>query len=105
MTQSDTSVFLVPEERIADKVLLIRGIKVMLDRDLAELYGVETRRLNEQGSRNRERIPEDFMFQLSKEEFKDWKSQFAISNPAVKWVFERDLTQSPSKAWQCYQAS
>ena len=56
----------------------------MLDRDLAELYRVETRRLNEQVSRNRERFPEDFMFQMSQEEFALWKSQFAISNSAVK---------------------
>ena len=49
-------------------------------RDLARLYGVETFRLNEQVKRNIERFPEDFMFQLTKEEFEDWKSQFAISN-------------------------
>ena len=52
----------------------------MLDRDLAALYQVETRRLNEQVKRNISRFPADFMFQLTKEEFENWKSQFAISN-------------------------
>ena len=52
----------------------------MLDRDLARLYGVETRVLNQAVQRNIERFPEDFMFQLDKEEFENWKSQFAISN-------------------------
>jgi hypothetical protein len=67
-------------ERIENKILLIRGQKVILDRDLAELYGVETRRLNEQVKRNIKRFPDDFMFQLNDNEFKNWKSQFAISN-------------------------
>ena len=52
----------------------------MLDRDLARLYGVETRVLNQAVQRNIERFPDDFMFQLSKEEFENWKSQFATSN-------------------------
>ena len=52
---------LVPVERIANKIYLIRDVKVMLDRDLAELYGVETKRLKEQVRRNIERFPEDFM--------------------------------------------
>lgn len=52
----------------------------MLDRDLAEMYGVETRRLKEQVNRNRERFPGDFMFELSAEEFSYWRSQIAISN-------------------------
>ena len=61
----------------------------MLDRDLAELYGVETRRLNEQVKRNIERFPEDFMFQLTKEEFENWKSQFATSNSIVMGARKR----------------
>ncbi|HCI12608.1 MAG TPA: DNA-binding protein [Gallionellaceae bacterium] len=65
---------------IETKILLIRGQKVMLDADLAELYGVETRRLNEQVRRNSERFPEDFMFQLTVEEFANLKSQFATSS-------------------------
>ncbi|MCK9337609.1 MAG: ORF6N domain-containing protein [Arcobacteraceae bacterium] len=67
-------------ELISNKIYNIRGLQVMIDRDLAELYHVETRRLNEQVKRNIERFPEEFMFQLSKEEFENWKSQFATSN-------------------------
>ncbi len=55
----------VPLERIQQGILLIRGKRVMLDADLAELYGVSTKRLNEQVKRNRDRFPEDFMFQLT----------------------------------------
>ena len=69
-----------PVEQIESLILTIRGKQVMLDRDLARLYGVETGRLNEQVKRNIERFPEDFMFQLNKEEFENWKSHFAISN-------------------------
>ena len=67
-------------ERIRNKIYEIRGKKVMLDRDLAELYHVETRRLNEAVKRNIERFPLDFMFQLSKEEVHYWMSQIATSN-------------------------
>ncbi|MFA6431317.1 MAG: ORF6N domain-containing protein [Candidatus Margulisiibacteriota bacterium] len=59
---------LLPEERIERRILVIRGQKVMLDRDLAELYGVSTKRLNEQVKRNIRRFPADFMFQLTKSE-------------------------------------
>ena len=59
---------LIPMERIENKIYLIRGQKVMLDRDLAELYEVETWRLNEQVKRNRERFPDDFMFSLTRRE-------------------------------------
>ncbi|MCD4791382.1 MAG: ORF6N domain-containing protein, partial [Bacteroidales bacterium] len=55
----------------------------MLDRDLAELYGIETKRLKEQVRRNIERFPEDFMFELTKEELKNWRSQFATSNQYI----------------------
>jgi len=65
---------------IQDKIYTIRDMQVMLDRDLAELYGVETRRLNEQVKRNIERFPKEFMFQLAKNELDNWKSQFATSN-------------------------
>ena len=71
---------LQPLENIENLIQVIRGKQVILDRDLARLYRVETFRLNEQVKRNIERFPEDFMFQLSKEEFENWKSQFAISN-------------------------
>jgi ORF6N domain len=75
---------IIPVERIEQAILLIRGQKVMLDRDLAKLYGVSTGRLNEQVRRNSKRFPADFMFQLSKEEFEDWISQIAISNPGAR---------------------
>jgi len=64
-----TSKLAIPDEIITNKIYLVRDKKVMLDKDLAELYGVETRRLNEQVKRNIGRFPEDFMFQLTKEEF------------------------------------
>lgn len=65
---------------IQSKIYEIRGQKVMLDRDLAEMYGVETRVLNQAVKRNIERFPEDFMFQLTDEETTDWKSQIVMSN-------------------------
>jgi len=71
---------LVPDKIIMDKIYLIRDQKIMLDRDLAELYGVETKRLKEAVKRNLFRFPEDFMFELSKDEFENWRSQFATSN-------------------------
>lgn len=64
---------------IQPMIRIIRGKQVMLDRDLSAIYGVETKRLNEQVKRNIERFPDDFMFQLTKEEFEEWKSQFATS--------------------------
>ena len=68
------------ENKVESLIRVIRGQQVMLDRDLAELYGVETRRLNEQVKRNIERFPEDFMFQLTPNEFDNLKSQFATSS-------------------------
>ena len=70
----------VPIERIEKAILLIRGQKVMLDRDIAELYGVETRALKQAVRRNIKRFPGDFMFELTKEEFENWRSQFVTSN-------------------------
>ncbi len=70
----------IPDEVVMSKIYLIRGMKVMLDKDLAELYGVETRTLKQQVKRNIERFPKDFMFQMTKEELKNWRSQFVISN-------------------------
>ena len=75
---------LVPVERIESKIFLLRGKKVMLDRDLAELYGVETKYLKRQVRRNLDRFPPDFTFKLSKQEFKDWRRQFVTSNSADK---------------------
>jgi len=72
---------LVPAERIERAILQIRGHKVMLDRDLAELYGVPTKRLNEQVRRNRDRFPADFMLRLTGEEVRSLRSQIATSKP------------------------
>jgi len=75
-----TEAIVLADEAIMNKIYLIRGKKVMLDRDLAELYGVETRVLNQAVRRNEKRFPVDFMFQLTAKELDDWKSQFVISN-------------------------
>ena len=80
---------LVPEKRILRTILFVREEKVVMDSDLAELYGVETRRLNEQVRRNIEKFPEDFMFQLTKVEFENLKSQFATSSSV--WGGRRKL--------------
>ncbi len=68
------------EQKVVSKIYLIRGKKVMLDRDLAELYNVETKILNQAVKRNKNRFPEDFMFQLNTKEFENWKSQIVTSN-------------------------
>ena len=70
----------VPIERITTMIYLIRGQKVMLDRDLAELYGVETKQLKRAARRNIGRFPGDFMFELTKQELTDWRCQFGTSN-------------------------
>ena len=69
----------IPLERIQRRILLIRGEKVLLDADLAKLYGTTTKRLNEQVSRNRKRFPCDFMFRLTGQEVTDLRSQIATS--------------------------
>lgn len=79
MNPTRTALAVMPE-RIESKIFLIRGKKVMLDRHLAELYGVETRALNQAVRRNKVRFPEDFMFQLNPQEMRIWKSQIVISN-------------------------
>ena len=71
---------LVPIELIANKIYLIRGIKVMLDKDLAELYGVETKVLKQAVRRNIGRFPADFMFELTKNEFNNLRSQIVTSS-------------------------
>ena len=70
----------VPDEIVIRKIYLVRGIKIMLDKDLAELYGVETKALKQQVKRNKERFPEDFMFELSRDEFNILRSQIVTSN-------------------------
>jgi len=71
---------LLPDELIINKIILLRDQKVLVDRDLAELYDVDTRTLNQAVKRNLKRFPEDFMFQMTKEEFEIWRSQIVISN-------------------------
>jgi len=70
----------IPDETIINRIFVIRGEKVMLDQDLAVLYQLETKRLNEQVKRNASRFPDDFMFRLTKKEWKDLKSQNATSS-------------------------
>ena len=80
---------LIPEKRILKIIMLVRGEKVILDSDLAKLYGIETRRLNEQIRRNIDKFPNDFMFQLTKDEFENLKSQIATSSSG--WGGRRKL--------------
>jgi cell division septum initiation protein DivIVA len=70
---------LIPDDIISSKIYLIRNQKVMLDKDLSELYAVETKQLKRQVRRNSERFPEDFMFELSQQEFDNLRSQFGTS--------------------------
>ena len=74
---------MIPDEVIMDKIYLIRGMKVMLDRDLASLYKAETKQLKRAVRRNIERFPEDFMFELTKEELENWRHQFGTSNKEI----------------------
>jgi DNA-binding PadR family transcriptional regulator len=71
---------LVIQSEVGERILTIRGKEVMLDRDLAELYQVNTKVLNQAVKRNIKRFPSDFMFQLTKEEFENWRSQTVTSN-------------------------
>jgi len=79
----------VPLEQIERRIHIIRGAKVLLDFDLAELYGVETRALVQAVKRNLERFPEDFMFKLSSGELEQWRSQFVTSKPGAKMGLRR----------------
>jgi phage regulator Rha-like protein len=80
---------LMSTEIIERKIYLIRGMKVMLDSDLAELYQVETRTLIQAVKRNVKRFPPEFMFQVSEKEFKKWRSQIVMSNPGAKMGLRR----------------
>lgn len=79
-----TETELVTSEQITEKIYLIRDVKVMLDRDLAALYRVETKYLKQSVRRNISRFPDDFMFELSKEEFANLRSQIATSDSDKK---------------------
>ena len=72
------------DDSIRSRILTIRGVQVILDRDIAILYGVETKALNQAVKRNRERFPDRFMFQLTEEELGNWKSQIVTSNPSLE---------------------
>lgn len=72
------------DEAVMNKIYLIRGQKVMIDRDLAELYEVETKRLKESVRRNESRFPKDFMFEMTKKEFENWRTHFASSTKEDK---------------------
>ena len=80
---------IVSTETIESRILLLRGQKVLLDADLASLYGVQTRVLNQAVKRNLNRFPADFMFQLSAKEFENWRSQSVMSNPGAKMSLRR----------------
>ena len=80
MTRKGIKKVTVPLEQITGKIFLIRDQKVMLDRDLAELYGVQTKALKQAVRRNVNRFPPDFMFELKKEEFQNLRSQFVTSS-------------------------
>ncbi|MGA2091529.1 MAG: ORF6N domain-containing protein [Endomicrobiales bacterium] len=71
---------IIPQAHIENKIFVIRGARVMLDSDLADMYGVSTKRLNERVQRNIKRFPIDFMFQLQKKEYEALRSQIATSN-------------------------
>jgi hypothetical protein len=93
MAPQTSSATLVTLDKIQQRIHVVRGQRVMLDFDLAQLYGVTTARLNEQVSRNRERFPEDFAYQLTQQEFTDLISQIAISSDGhggrrkLPWAF------------------
>ena len=94
MNENKEDKIMLPEEKIINKIYVIRGRKVMIDRDLAELYGVKTRVLNQAARRNKKRFPEDFMFQITLEDLKDWKSQFVISNSEKMGLSKPPLVSS-----------
>ena len=95
---------LVPAEIIDRKIYWIRGHKVMLDRDLADLYGVKTYNLNKAVKRNIDRFPQDFMFQLTKEEAGSLRFQIGMSKVGGRAVGATCPTPSPNKAWPCFLA-
>lgn len=78
-------------DAVISKIYLIRGQRVMIDKDLAELYAVDTRVLNQAVRRNKERFPKDFMFQMTAKEFENWKSQIVTSNSVKMGLRKRPL--------------
>lgn len=84
---SGQSVLLPSQNEIQRRIYSIRGVQVMLDRDLAQLYQVETKVLNQAVKRNMKRFPDYYMFRLAEEEWNNWKSQFVTSNYMRKMKF------------------
>lgn len=80
MKQKQIDIITIPSEMIVSQIYVMRGKKVMIDRDLSVLYGIDTRILKQSVKRNIDRFPGDFMFQLNKDEFENWRSQFVTSN-------------------------
>ena len=94
-TVEETSAVCVDDDCIRAKILTLRGIQVILDRDIAMLYGVETKVLNQAVKRNRERFPDRFMFQLTEEELGNWKSQIVTSNPLLEQTIRMGIRRAP----------
>jgi hypothetical protein len=92
----------IPIEQIDEMIRTIRGVRVMLDRDLAKIYGVPTFRFNEAIKRNRDRFPPDFMFQLTREEFGSLKSQVARSKPGNSSQFAMSSWKHRGAAYRPY---
>jgi ORF6N domain len=92
----------IPIEQIDEMIRTIRGVRVMLDRDLAKIYGVPTFRFNEAIKRNRDRFPPDFMFQLTREEFGSLKSQVARSKPGNSSQFAMSSGKHRGAAYRPY---
>lgn len=86
-------IMIVNQDSIAKKIYIIRGQKVMLDFELAEIYGYETKRFNEQVKNNIEKFDDDFRFQLTRDEWEILRSEFSTSknkvNPFVKTIFQK----------------
>jgi hypothetical protein len=92
--KNETRLISIPDEAVIQRIFAIRGVKIMLDRDLAELYGVETKVSKQSVKRNINRFPEDFMLELSKTEFEILRSQFVtsrFSNDNSSWGGTRYL--------------
>ena len=95
----------IPTEQVQQKILLIRGQKVMLDSDLARLYGVGTRALNQAVRRNKDRFPVDFMFQLTTDETKSLRSQIVILKLGRGEHSKYLPCAFTNRAWRCCRAS
>ncbi|MDR2244176.1 MAG: ORF6N domain-containing protein [Burkholderiales bacterium] len=87
----------IPLEAVTSRIVLLRGQRVMLDADLATLYGVSTKRFNEQVKRNRDRFPPDFMFQIAEDELVILRSHFATSENHGHVLTDEKVTKSSAR--------